>query len=126
LFTVPAATTSNVLLVYDLGASASGTFAARINAVGDVSATGATSNTALTSLGTFPINGNSFTAVAAETTPPSISYTPLGNTGLTTNRTLGVTVTDAGSGVPTSGIGLPVIYYKKTAAAPYTANQCVF
>ncbi len=44
-------------------------------------------------------------------TGPTIVYTPLGNTNSTSQRTLTVTITDA-SGVPTSGVGLPVLYWK--------------
>ena len=48
--------------------------------------------------------------------PPVISYTPLNNTSSTSARTLTVTITDA-SGVPTSGPGMPVIYWKINAGA---------
>lgn len=57
-------------------------------------------------------------------TAPVITYTALGNTTLTTDRTLSITVTDA-SGVPVSGAGLPVIYYRKNAGS-YVNSQCVF
>lgn len=50
---------------------------------------------------------------------PSISYTSLPNTGLTTNRTLNVTITDA-SGVPTSGIRLPRLFWNVNNGS-YTA-----
>jgi hypothetical protein len=43
-------------------------------------------------------------------TPPSISYTALLNTASTTARTLSATITDP-SGVPTTGAGLPVLYW---------------
>lgn len=43
-------------------------------------------------------------------TPPSISYTALPNTALTGNRTLSATISDP-SGIPTSGSGLPVLYW---------------
>jgi hypothetical protein len=42
--------------------------------------------------------------------PPVFSYTPLLNTNSTSVRTLIVTITDA-DGVPTSGAGLPVLYW---------------
>ncbi|MHC1736587.1 MAG: T9SS type A sorting domain-containing protein [Ignavibacteriaceae bacterium] len=42
---------------------------------------------------------------------PNYSYTPFINTSKTTERTLTVTITD-GTGVPTSGIGLPMLYWK--------------
>lgn len=44
-------------------------------------------------------------------TGPYISYTPLSNTTLSAPRTLTVTVTDP-SGVPTSGAGMPVLYWQ--------------
>ena len=55
--------------------------------------------------------------------PPIIAYTPLGNTTSTSNRSLAATITDAGSGVPTAGIGLPVIYYRKGNAGAFAATQ---
>jgi len=53
---------------------------------------------------------------AADLTPPIIAYTPLGNTCSTSNRTLTATITDD-SGVPTSGPGLPVLYWRINAGA---------
>ena len=47
---------------------------------------------------------------------PSISYTALTNTASTSARTLSVTITD-GSGIPTSGVGLPVLYWKKNSGS---------
>ncbi len=53
-------------------------------------------------------------------TPPVITYTPLGNTSLLT-RTLTTSITD-GTGVPTSGSGLPVLYWSiNSASGPFTA-----
>jgi hypothetical protein len=57
--------------------------------------------------------------VAADFTAPSISYTPLSFTCGFGNRTLIASITDA-SGVPTSGAGLPVLYWKINAGA-YTS-----
>ena len=57
-------------------------------------------------------------------TPPNIVYTPLGNTAGTGNRTLTATITDV-TGVPTAGIGLPVLYWRINAGA-YTAAQGTF
>jgi hypothetical protein len=54
---------------------------------------------------------------------PSITYTALPNTSLTTNRTLSVTITDA-SGVA-SGANLPRIYFKKSTDGSYVSTQCV-
>ncbi len=39
---------------------------------------------------------------------------------------LSVSVTDVGSGVPTSGIGLPRLYYRKGTTDPYVSTPCVF
>lgn len=50
---------------------------------------------------------------------PSISYTALPNTIVGANQTLTATITDASS-VPTSGAGLPVLYWKLNAGS-YTA-----
>lgn len=44
-------------------------------------------------------------------TPPVITYTPLPDICTTGNRTLTATITDP-DGVPTSGTGLPVLYYR--------------
>src|SRR6185436_11709900 len=55
--------------------------------------------------------------------PPIISYTPLANTNSPSNRTLPATITDAGSGVPTAGIGLPVIYFRKGAVGAFASTQ---
>ncbi|MCW5897723.1 MAG: PKD domain-containing protein [Flavobacteriales bacterium] len=45
--------------------------------------------------------------------PPTITYTPLGSPGCVTGmRSLDVTITDVGSGVPTTGIGQPVLYWR--------------
>ncbi|HKP69659.1 MAG TPA: Calx-beta domain-containing protein [Pyrinomonadaceae bacterium] len=52
---------------------------------------------------------------------PAISYTPLVNTALTTNRILSVTLTDA-SGVATGGLA-PRIYFNKNAGA-YFSTAC--
>lgn len=57
-------------------------------------------------------------------TGPSIAFTPLGNTATTGDRTLTTTITDP-SGVPTSGIGLPVLYWKINAGA-YTAATATY
>ena len=50
-------------------------------------------------------------------TPPTIAYTPLGNTGSTASRTLAVTITD-GSGVAT-GAGAPRLYYRAGTSGTY-------
>jgi len=55
--------------------------------------------------------------------PPIIAYTPLGNTTSTSNRPLAATITDTGSGVPTAGIGLPVIYFRKGNVGAFASTQ---
>ena len=62
---------------------------------------------------------------AADVAGPVITYTAFGNTSSTANRTLAITVTDF-SGVPTAGIGLPVVYLRKGIVGAYSASQCVF
>ncbi len=47
----------------------------------------------------------------ADLTGPSIVYTPIANTTNTSAVTLTATITDA-SGIPTSGAGLPVLYWR--------------
>ncbi|MBZ0199778.1 MAG: hypothetical protein K8H86_07920 [Ignavibacteriaceae bacterium] len=56
------------------------------------------------------IGGDEFTGTPLDLTAPSISYTALSNTASTSARTLTATITDA-TGVPTSGAGLPVLYW---------------
>lgn len=55
------------------------------------------------SIGAYEVGGDVF--------GPIITYTPLANTANTGDRTLTTTITDI-SGVPTSGIGLPRLYWK--------------
>ncbi len=45
---------------------------------------------------------------------PVISYTVLGNTGSTSNRTITATITDNATGVPTSGSTAPRIWFRRT------------
>ncbi len=66
---------------------------------------GTTRNTTTPDVGAFEAE-----LTGLDLTPPAISYTALANTGTTTNRTLAVSITDP-SGVPTSGSGLPVLYW---------------
>ena len=57
--------------------------------------------------------------------PPSISYTPLENISGIGARVLSTTITDALSGVPTSGVGLPVLYWKINTGS-YTAATAAY
>ena len=52
--------------------------------------------------------------IGSDTTPPTITYTPLLKTLVTGSRTLTATITDV-TGVPSSGTGLPVLYWKINA-----------
>ncbi|HYV92924.1 MAG TPA: MopE-related protein, partial [Chitinophagales bacterium] len=70
------------------------------------------------------IGADEFAGVAADFTAPNISYTALGNSCAAGSRTLTTTITDA-SGVPTSGVGLPVLYFKINAGS-YTASTGSF
>ncbi len=66
-------------------------------------------------------DAGSFTGI--DLSAPTISYTPLNNTCTLTGVTLTATITDA-SGVPTSGAGLPKLYWKVNSGAysPVTAT----
>lgn len=70
------------------------------------------------------LGADEFDGVYLDILKPIISYSPLLFTCNTSNRTLIATITDA-SGVPTSGIGLPVLYWKVNAGAytPVTATS---
>ncbi len=57
------------------------------------------------------IGADEFGGIPLDATGPFISYTALPNTPLTTSRTLTASISDA-SGVPTTGAGLPVLYWK--------------
>ena len=57
------------------------------------------------------VGADEFAGTVLDLTPPAISYTPLLNTGVTGNRTLSTTISDL-DGVPTSGGGLPRLYWK--------------
>lgn len=65
-------------------------------------------------------DAGNFTAI--DVSAPAISYTPLANTSLTTNRTISVTISDA-TGVATGG-NAPRIYFNKNGGA-YVSTQCV-
>ena len=59
-----------------------------------------------------------------DVTGPVIIYTAFQNTSSTTARTLTATITDP-SGVATSGLGLPVLYWKKNSAGSWIPVQGV-
>lgn len=68
------------------------------------------------------IGADEFAGIGIDVTPPVINYLALANSNSTGNRTLNISVTDA-SGVPTAGVGLPAIYFRKNADA-YVSSQC--
>jgi hypothetical protein len=70
------------------------------------------------------IGADEFGGLPNDLTPPAIAFTPLGNpfTGLA--RTLTTTITD-GSGVPITGTGLPMLYWKKNSGA-YQGVQATY
>lgn len=57
------------------------------------------------------IGADEFAGIGIDLSPPAIAYSPLLNTSSLTARTLTATITDV-SGVPTAGIGLPVLYWR--------------
>ncbi|MBP9581652.1 MAG: hypothetical protein IT276_10445, partial [Ignavibacteriaceae bacterium] len=63
-------------------------------------------------LTTPDVGADEFAGVGLDLVAPIISYSPLLNTSSTTVRTLAVTVTDAGSGVPTTAPGWPNLYWR--------------
>lgn len=65
------------------------------------------------------IGADEFAGIPADFSAPTITYTPLSFTCSLGNRTLTASITDA-SGVPVTGTGLPVLYWRINAGA-YTA-----
>lgn len=70
------------------------------------------------------IGADEFTGITFNP-PPVITYTPLQNTQSTSNRNLIATIIDATDGVPTTGIGLPVLYWKINSGS-YTGSTSTF
>jgi Peptidase family C25 len=66
------------------------------------------------------IGADEFDGVPQDITAPSITYTPLANTTLTTNRMLNAMITDAG-GIA-GGANAPRIYYRKNGGS-YVSTQ---
>src|SRR5205814_8629716 len=70
------------------------------------------------------VGADEFAGTLLDLVPPVISYTPVGNTTSTAARTLTATIADTAGllnlGVPTSGTGLPWLYWKINSGA-YTA-----
>jgi len=70
------------------------------------------------------IGADEFGGLLLDVTPPNVVFTPLLNTSSLTARTLVTTITDA-TGVPVSGSGLPVLYWRINAGA-WTAVQATW
>lgn len=62
------------------------------------------------------MGADEFGGLLLDLTPPVIAFTPFMNTSSTGARVLTTTITDA-TGVPTSGIGLPRLYWKINSGA---------
>lgn len=69
------------------------------------------------------IGADAGTFTAVDIAAPTITYAPLGNTGLTTNRMVSATIAD-GTGVA-AGADLPRMYFKKATDGAYVSTQCV-
>ncbi|HCY75976.1 MAG TPA: hypothetical protein DHV28_08645 [Ignavibacteriales bacterium] len=72
------------------------------------------------------IGADEFTGISLDLVSPTIVYTPLLNTASTLSRTLISSITDVGSGVPTSGLGLPVLYWKINLAGTWTGATSTY
>lgn len=72
------------------------------------------------------MGADEFAGTHLDLEPPSISYTPLPVTGYPGNRTLTATITDDYSGVPVSGIGLPMLYWKINMNGSWLSTQSTF
>jgi len=63
------------------------------------------------------VGADEFAGLTVDLSPPIITVSPLLNTPVTGNRTLTANIIDTKSGVPTSGIGLPRLYWKINSGA---------
>ncbi len=66
------------------------------------------------------VGADEFDGIGADLTPPTFAYDQLLNTSLTTARTLVATITD-GTGVPTSGAGMPRLYWQINYSGSYSS-----
>ena len=72
------------------------------------------------------IGADEGTFLLVDINPPLITYTPLQNSCSAVDVTLIVTISDP-SGVPTTGTGLPVLYWSlNSITGPFTASQGTF
>jgi trimeric autotransporter adhesin len=70
------------------------------------------------------VGADEFNGIGADFTAPLISYTPLLSSTTTTARTLTTNISDP-SGVPTTGTGLPMLYWNVNGGT-YTGVQAVY
>ena len=108
---------------YSIGIGQSSTDFASVTVTGAKTATVAygTANDANTQTMTAPLSFN-FTP---DLTAPTISNETIPNMVGLGNRTLTKTISDAATGVPTSGSYVPRIYYKKNVAGSYVSTPGV-
>ncbi|MBX2992649.1 MAG: hypothetical protein KF749_15960, partial [Bacteroidetes bacterium] len=71
------------------------------------------------------IGADEFAGMGADLTPPSILYTELDDVPSGTVQVLAAAISDP-SGVPTTGIGLPVLYWKINSGGTYTGATGTF
>jgi hypothetical protein len=67
------------------------------------------------------LGADEFSGLPADLASPIIVYNPLLNTSSTSIRTLVTSITDVGSGVPTTAPGWPNLYWKKNTGGIWTA-----
>ncbi len=61
------------------------------------------------------VGADEYAGIYLDDVPPTIQYDFLNNTASTESRTLIATITDNLSGIPVSGIGLPMLYWQKSS-----------
>ena len=81
---------------------------------------GTTRSTTLPDVGAYEFSGT----LGTDNIGPDVTFTPVVNTNSTTGVTLTATILDP-SGVPTSGTGLPMIYWKDGLAGSWAGVQGV-
>ncbi len=77
------------------------------------------------------VGADEFAGIGLDLNPPIISYSPLLNTSSTSVRSFNVTVTDVGSGVPTTAPGWPNLYWRIntgtwSAVTPSAVNGSIY
>jgi hypothetical protein len=71
------------------------------------------------------IGADEFGGLLLDLTPPAMNFTPLANTSSLIARTLITSITDQ-TGVPTSGTGLPRLYWKKNWVGSWNSVQAIY